>query len=158
MPPTTRSATAARATTPSAPLYTALLNDGTAFKHWALFLDTPTPNPHSAPKLLLNALGSSESAHGFRYECVVVTPANNPRNNPALHQLVYLCEVGVGDVERVREVAGSVRIRNDVRGWNCQDFVLEVLGGLEGVGVIEGGEGGYMGRKEGLEGMVEGLG
>ncbi|PGH04720.1 hypothetical protein AJ79_06999 [Helicocarpus griseus UAMH5409] len=136
------------------PIYTAILNDGTIYKHWTLFIDAPPPHQ----KLSLNALGSSEGV--FRYECTEITGANNnPRDNPGLEQLYHLCDIDTADAGKVRDVAGQLKIRNEVKGWNCQDFVLDLLEALEEKGIVdtERGDGRYGERKERLRGMQDGL-
>lgn len=46
---------------------------------------------------------------------------------------------------------------NEIRGWNCQDFVLDLLDALEEEQVVDGVDEGYRLRRLGLQGMQEGL-
>lgn len=122
-------------------------DDGSIFKHWALAIEAPE-DPHKT--MLLQVMGSDGR---FRYE-----PATaDVRARPGLIQQVYLTDAAAARLNSIRDVADRVPVCNEIRGWNCQDFVLDLLDALEEEQVVDGVDEGYRLRRLGLQGMQEGL-
>ena len=48
-------------------------------------------------------------------------------------------------------------IHNQYPGYNCQDYVLELLDDLEGKGIVDGNDRGYRNMKEVLSSRQDGL-
>jgi len=125
----------------------AIINDpGSVFKHWALAIS----NPDDPGYVLLQAKGSDRR---FRYE------PETARDLKAIDlvELVKLCSVDSGKANEIKDVASRVTIRNDTSGWNCQDYVLDLLVALENEGVIDGKGERYNERNAYVRGKVEGL-
>ncbi|KAB8076502.1 hypothetical protein BDV29DRAFT_170078 [Aspergillus leporis] len=125
-------------------IYLSIVDNGGIYKHWSLFIDG-----HS--KIILQAKGSDGR---FRYEPERI----DPRGLSGLIELVPLFEVDEGaKVDIVKALACQVRVRSDVHGWNCQDWVLGCLDKLEEKGVVDGEDMEYKERKKYVMGKVEGL-
>lgn len=88
----------------------------------------------------------------FRFDPVL---HGDPRDDPhrELLDLVHLADVPAAIPQILRLADQQVPIRNDVSGWNCQDFVIDLPDVLEGQGLPPKG---YAARKEELKGRVEG--
>ncbi|OJJ87338.1 uncharacterized protein ASPGLDRAFT_166032 [Aspergillus glaucus CBS 516.65] len=128
-------------------LSVAIINDpGSVFKHWALAI----PNPDDPGYVLLQARGSDRR---FRYE----PETARDLESIGLVELVKLCRVDAGKTIQIKDVASKITIRNDISGWNCQDYVLDLLGSLEGGGIIDGKGERYKERRAYVQGKVEGL-
>ncbi|KAJ5594731.1 uncharacterized protein N7459_000939 [Penicillium hispanicum] len=126
-------------------LYVAIYNDEGIYKHWNLFLDGPT----TSQKIMLEAMGSS-TRYYFQQRI------EDARASDILHELIYMCDVPVSTLDAI-QLAKSLPIHNEYPGYNCQDFVLELLGELETRGVIGGDDREYQRRKEVVAGKQEGL-
>jgi hypothetical protein len=107
-------------------VYVAISDDGGVYKHWALFIDQA-----EAEATLLNVRGSDGR---FRYE----TEKRDVRYDESLVELVYLCDVDVAKANTIRNIARTIPVHNDISGWNCQDYVLDLLDELEERKVIDG--------------------
>ncbi|WEW58266.1 hypothetical protein PRK78_003734 [Emydomyces testavorans] len=127
-------------------LYVAIDDDGSIFKHWALFIDAP----HAQDKTVLQALGS---AGRFRFE----SKNADARLYDTLVELFYVCDVDVARMNDVKQIAEQLPIRDSVAGWNCQDYVLDLLKALEGEGLVDGEEEGYRKRWSTLWHKQDGL-
>jgi hypothetical protein len=107
-------------------VYVAISDDGGVYKHWALFI-----HQAEAEATLLNVRGSDGR---FRYE----TEKRDVRYDESLVELVYLCDVDVAKANTIRNIARTIPVHNDISGWNCQDYVLDLLDELEERKVIDG--------------------
>ncbi|KAF4220309.1 hypothetical protein CNMCM8980_007814 [Aspergillus fumigatiaffinis] len=107
-------------------VYVAISDDGGVYKHWALFIDQA-----EAEATLLNVRGSDGR---FRYE----TEKRDVRYDESLVELVYLCDVDVAKANTIRNIARTIPVHNEISGWNCQDYVLDLLDELEERKVIDG--------------------
>ncbi|KAK2846321.1 hypothetical protein FQN49_005845 [Arthroderma sp. PD_2] len=124
-------------------IYAAIFDDGCVFKHWALFVDGPTPST----KLILNTMGSESR---FRYE----QRTANAREDETLLELHRICDIDASKVPDIAGIAEKVPIRNDIPSWNCQDFVFDVVNALEGQVEMDDG---YKERLESLRLKQDGL-
>lgn len=128
-------------------LHVAIRNDDQSiYKHWGLFID----GRRKADKVILQAMGSYGR---FRFDAEIT----DARQLQGLVELVYLCDVELAKVDTIKDIAEKVPIQNRVSGWNCQDYVLDLLAALEERHVIDGQDGGYKERKSSLEKKQEGL-
>jgi len=127
-------------------IYTAIYDETGIFKHWSLFLDGTT----DVDKTELQVMGSDGR---FWFE----EKNANPRDAQDLLELVYLCELDADQLGSIKDIAKRVPVRNEIAGWNCQDFVLDLLDALEDDGVIDAGNEAYVKRKENLRGRQDGL-
>lgn len=125
----------------------AIINDlGSVFKHWALVI----PSPDNPGYVFLQAKGSDRH---FRYE----PETARDLEYIGLVELVKLCRVDAGKTSEIKNVASRVTIRNGISGWNCQDYVLDLLDALEGQGLVDGKDERYKERRAYVQGKVEGL-
>lgn len=128
-------------------LHVAIRNDDQSiYKHWGLFID----GRRKADKVILQAMGSDGR---FRFDAELT----DARQLQGLVELVYLCDVELAKVDTIKDIAGKLPIQNGVSGWNCQDYVLDLLATLEEKHVIDAHDGGYQERKSSLEKKQEGL-
>ncbi|KAJ5688702.1 hypothetical protein N7462_003094 [Penicillium macrosclerotiorum] len=102
------------------PIYVAILPGEGAFNHWGLFIDGTTDQD----KALLQVKGSDGQ---FKYE----PETRDARQSEGLIELFYLCHVGVIKVEEIKAAADQATIYNDIPGWNCQDYVIDLLEELQ---------------------------
>lgn len=79
------------------------------------------------------------------------------RGSTRIHEIVPLCRVDSSKIRVIEAVAQNAEIHNEAPGYNCQDFVLQLLGLLEDEGVIDGSDGRYQRNKTAVESKVEGL-
>ncbi|EAW17756.1 uncharacterized protein NFIA_076890 [Aspergillus fischeri NRRL 181] len=126
-------------------VYVAISDDGGVYKHWALFIDEP-----EADEILLNARGSDG---GFRYE----TERRDVRHDESLVELVYLCDVDVAKANTIRDIARTIPVHNEISGWNCQDYVLDLLDELEERKVMDSEDEVYRRQRTYIAGKQEGL-
>ena len=124
----------------------AIYDETGIFKHWSLFLDTSI----EAEKAEIQVMGSDGR---FWFE----EKRSNARTADNLLDIFFLCEVDSSKLSSIKEIARKVPIRNEVSGWNCQDFVLDVLEALEGEGIIDGGNEEYVKCKKELRNRQDGL-
>ncbi|KAJ5105242.1 hypothetical protein NUU61_002589 [Penicillium alfredii] len=128
---------------PGVGVFVSIHDDDGVYKHWAVFIDGIND------KALLHVKGSDGR---FRYE----PETRDARRSKSLVELVHLCNVDVAKISEIKAVAGQVIVRNESRGWNCQDYVLELLEALEEKGLV-GGDVHYFEQKAYLEAQLEGL-
>ncbi|PYI05342.1 hypothetical protein BO78DRAFT_447680, partial [Aspergillus sclerotiicarbonarius CBS 121057] len=125
-------------------LHVAIYNGGGVYKHWSLFIDGPTE------KTILNIVGSSTR---YRFE----ERDSNARESATLVELVYLCDVDDSKISAIKDAADKMTIRNEAPGYNCQDYILDLLDHLEGKSIINGNNANYKKNRETVEGKQEGL-
>ncbi|KAJ5809477.1 uncharacterized protein N7503_001695 [Penicillium pulvis] len=130
----------------SIPLFLAISKGDGVFKQWSLFIDEETQNN----KTVLQVKGSD--GH-FRYE----HETKDIRKSPDLLELVYICNVDVTKANDIQKIASEAAVLNDIRGWNCQDYVLDLIELLEEKKVLNGGDGVYRMRMDYVRGIQEGL-
>ncbi|KAJ5707402.1 hypothetical protein N7488_007203 [Penicillium malachiteum] len=91
-----------------------------SYKHWGLFIDSPTTNQ----QIVLHVEGFSQN---FRFD----RQFDDPRNADRFKELIYLCDVPVSHIASIDQAAEEAEIHNEFAGYNCQDYVLELLDDLE---------------------------
>ena len=52
---------------------------------------------------------------------------SNARKSKTLSELVYLCDVPASKVNAIKDAAKNAVIHNKFPGYNCQDYVVELL-------------------------------
>ncbi|KAJ5533193.1 hypothetical protein N7494_009745 [Penicillium frequentans] len=130
----------------SVPLFLAISKGDGVFKHWGLFIDEENQNN----KTVLQVKGSD--GH-FRYE----PETKDIRKSPDLLELIYICNVDVTKANDIQKIASEAAVLNDIQGWNCQDYVLDLMELLEEKKVLNGGDGAYRMRMDYVRGIQEGL-
>lgn len=120
--------------------------DEGVYKHWGLFVDGPTQDQ----KLVFHIEGSSTR---FRFD----RKLSNARFSKRLLELICLCHVPVGKIGAIDQAAEGAAIHNEYPGYNCQDYVLELLSDLEQKGLIDGNDASYQKQKDLVESKQEGI-
>lgn len=131
---------------PTAKIYVAIYEDEGVYKHWNLFVDGPT----DTEKTILQIMGSSTN---YRFEM----ETSNARDIKNHSELIPLCDVPASKIGAIKEAAEQAPIHNGYPGYNCQDYVLELLDDLEERGIIDGRDAEYQKKKEIVRSKQEGL-
>ena len=74
-----------------------------------------------------------------------------------LYELIHLCGVPISNIAAIDEAAEQAPIHNQYPGYNCQDYVLELLDDLEERSLIDGEDEKYQRQKALVIGKQEGL-
>lgn len=127
-------------------LNVAIYDNGPAYKHWSFFIDGPT----EAEKIILHAMGSSTR---YRFEM----RNSNARESATLFEMVHICDVDPSMIRAIKDTAKKAVIHNESPGYNCQDYVLELLDALEEKDIIDGNNADYKRKKRALKGKQEGM-
>ncbi|PGH28642.1 hypothetical protein GX50_08619 [[Emmonsia] crescens] len=130
----------------TAGLNVAIYNDSGIYKHWLFFIDGPT----EAEKFIFQAMGTS-GRYRFEMENLDAHKLLN------LSEMVHLCDVHTSEISAITDVAKAAVIHNEYPGYNCQDYVLELLDDLEEKNIIDGNNANYKKSKEAVKGKQEGL-
>jgi len=126
-------------------LYVAVYT-GTVYKHWSIYMDGALEED----KTILHIMGSSGN---YRFE----TRNHDPRRSARLIELLHLSDVAVSKVGAIKEIAQNMTIHNNAPGYNCQDYVLDVLDELESESIIDDKDAGYKTKKKNLKAKQEGF-
>ncbi|KAJ5107477.1 hypothetical protein N7456_004152 [Penicillium angulare] len=130
----------------TAGIYVALYEDDGAYKHWRLFVDGPTQHE----KKILQVMGSSQ-----RY---YLDPLNiDARDLPQLLEMIHICDVPTAKIESIEKAGAEAVVHNEFPGYNCQDYVLELLDELEARQIINGGDANYKRQLDIMKRKQEGL-
>lgn len=129
-----------------ATLHVAIYKDGGIYKHWSLFVEGPTDEE----KIILHIMGSS-TRYWFEMR------KSNARASSTIAELVTLCDVPVSKIGAIKEAARTAPIHNESPGYNCQDFVLDLLRDLEAKKIVDSKDMEYMKKKEILIEKQEGF-
>ncbi|KGO70380.1 hypothetical protein PITC_014930 [Penicillium italicum] len=116
------------------------------YKHWGVFIDAP----REEDKVFLQVAGSDGR---FRYEL----ETRDVRQSERLVELLPLYDVNVAEINSIKTVASQVTIHNEIRGWNCQDYVLDLLEALEKEAIVNSEDARYKKQKDLLHRKQEGL-
>lgn len=120
-------------------LYIAIYPEGAAYKHWALFVND------SAKRLILHAQGS---AANFRFEEL----QKDPRKSTRHPELVKVTRIHQDNIWYLRRYARDLPL-NCGHGWNCQDYVIELIQKAMAEDIIEV----TAAKMQQVKGMIEGL-
>lgn len=131
---------------PTAKLQVAIYNDQGVYKHWSLFFDGPSDDE----KIIFHIMGSQNR---YRYEKRV----SDPRQSSSLVELLSLCQVDTSSLGEIEELAGTAKIHNEFDGYNCQDYVLDLLKALENEGIIDKQDKNYRKQRGKLRSKQEGM-
>ncbi|GBF60941.1 hypothetical protein TMEN_3403, partial [Trichophyton mentagrophytes] len=63
----------------------------------------------------------------------------------------------ISKIGTIKDAAKNIIIHNEYSGYNCQDYVLELLDNLEEKNIIDKNEVNYRYNKEAVRGKQEGL-
>ncbi|BCS00209.1 uncharacterized protein AKAW2_50550A [Aspergillus luchuensis] len=127
-------------------LSVAIYKDEGIYKHWSLFIDGPT----DPEKIILHIMGSSTR---YRFEM----RNSNARYSATLIELVYLCHVDNSKINAIKDAAQKMTIPNEHPGYNCQDYILELLDQLEEEKIIDRSNASYKRNRKKVEDKQEGL-
>jgi hypothetical protein len=128
------------------PIYVAIsIGDG-VYKHWGVFIDAP----QEKDKTFLQVAGSDGR---FRYEL----ETRDVQRSERLVELLPLYDVDVAEINPIKTVASQITVHNEIRGWNCQDYVLDLLEALENEAIVNSKDERYKKQKDLLRGKQEGL-
>lgn len=122
-------------------------NDSGVYKHWSLFIDGPT----DTEKIELNIKGSSTSYYFEMME------SSNARESASLLELIHLYDADASTIGVIKDAGRNATIHNEYPGYNCQDYVLELLDELEAKGIIDGKDAKYRKNRKIVESKQEGL-
>ncbi|EGD84523.1 hypothetical protein H112_08230 [Trichophyton rubrum D6] len=101
--------------------------DNPGIKHWSLFIDAE----EKPAKTIIHLLGARQ-----RYFRDVRTPSD-ARNSASVVELCALCEIDASKIETIKNIAWETPVRNEEPDYSCQDFVLDVLEGLERADIVD---------------------
>jgi len=111
------------------PVFIAMFEDGTFYKHWALYVERE--KPYQDNSFICHIQGSG--GH-FRY----TQSRKYARESRRIHTLYQIGWISEEHTQRFREICGSVPVRNDKgQNWNCQDWVLDAFNMLVDEEIIE---------------------
>lgn len=125
-------------------LYVAIYSEGGVYKHWSLFIDTP----EDSEKTILHIMGSSTNYY-FDMR------TSDARRSKSLSELVFLCRVDAAAVGAIKDAGKKAVIHNEFPGYNCQDYVIELLDALEEEEIIDGKDKDYKKNKDKAKAKVE---
>ncbi|KAJ6014861.1 hypothetical protein N7540_009452 [Penicillium herquei] len=94
-------------------------------------------------KLLLYVEGFSKN---FRFDRQFA----DPRDSETFSELIHLCDVPVSHIapiDQAAEEAEEAEVHNEFAGYNCQDYVLELLDDLEARKLLNGKDTQYKKQK-----------
>jgi hypothetical protein len=97
-----------------------------AFKHWILFI---SPYPPSLPGTILNIEG--HCTH-YRY----IEKQGNPTERADFVDTYPVGYIDTQKIEEVKRFARTKKNRNEDEYWGCQDWTWELVGELEGEGLL----------------------
>lgn len=110
----------------TATLHVAIYHNLGLYKHWNLYIERPNQE-----ETILHVLGYSTN---YRFEM----RSSNARESARLSELIDMCVVPASKIEAIKEAAQNAPIPNEYPGFNCQDYVLDLLDDLETKGIIDG--------------------
>ncbi|PLB48813.1 hypothetical protein P170DRAFT_358130 [Aspergillus steynii IBT 23096] len=105
------------------------LYKGGVYLHCALFIDGPGPKG----KVILHATGSTGR---YKFE----QKESDPRQSAHLVELIYLCHVKDSDIPAIEDAGKNAVIHNEFPGYNCQNYVIELLEDLGAKEIINGND------------------
>ena len=118
-------------------LFVAVHGDGRQDdQHWALYIENIT---------LVQAMS-------LRFWSVNVSNSD-PRDSESYRGMIYLTDVRTRDVQDIERIACGLRL-NRYFGWNCQDYVMDLLDALEDEAVINPDDNEYQEQKDRLRRML----
>lgn len=82
---------------------------------------------------------------------------SNAREAANLSELIHLCDVDVSQIGAIKAAAGEAVIHNEFPGYNCQDYVLELLDDLEKRNIIDSHNANYQRKKRLVKAKQEGF-
>lgn len=130
----------------TAGLYVAIYHNDGLYKHWSLFIEGPTDEE----KIIFHIMGSSTR---FRFEM----RHSDARKSARLFELIHLYDVDVSKIGAIKTAAANEVVHNEFPGYNCQDYVLELLDTLEKQGIIDGKNADYKRKKDIVKSKQEGF-
>ncbi|OJD25982.1 hypothetical protein ACJ73_02646 [Blastomyces percursus] len=98
----------------------------------------------------LQIMGSSTR---YRFEI----KNSNVHKSATLLEIIHLCNVDSSKISVIKDAAENAVIHNEYPGYNCQDYVLELLADLEAKDIIDKNEMNYNHNKWTVRDKQEGL-
>lgn len=84
------------------------------YDHWALYLE------NGAEDKICKVIGEHP---GFQPNVVIAKPASTTRHKKS----ILVDELSANNVEELKKVISSKKVKNSVVHWNCQNYVLEII-------------------------------
>ena len=98
---------------PKIDLYIAMYPEGLMYKHWALFVD-------NRPDYTMFHVDGSEGQYRFDER------KKDPRTSSRNPELIQVTTILQEDIPMLRQYARNQPL-NRGHGWNCQDYVVELI-------------------------------
>ena len=109
------------------------------YLHWALYLEDGSE--HTIYEVI------NEYPH---FKANVIT-GKKPDQSLRYQRSIFMYEINAPDVPGLDETISSVKVRNDIVHWNCQDYVIEALDLLEKECIVDGEDKSYIKAKKQLK-------
>lgn len=106
--------------------------------------------PKDEEKIILHIMGSSTR---YWFEMRISDAAASSK----ISEMVSLCTVPASKIGAIKEAARKAPIHNEYPGYNCQDYVLDLLDDLEAKGIVDEHDAEYKKQKKILKEKQEGL-
>ncbi|OJJ42143.1 hypothetical protein ASPZODRAFT_137455 [Penicilliopsis zonata CBS 506.65] len=81
---------------------------------------------------------------------------SDARKSATISELIHMCDVPASNITAIKEAARNAPIHNEHPGYNCQDYILELLDDLEKEGIIDETDPDYQMKKELVTAKQEG--
>ncbi|MCJ1422919.1 hypothetical protein MMC29_000799 [Sticta canariensis] len=107
------------------------------YEHWALHLQNNTTDT------IYEVVGELPN---FQTHVLLKSPSATKRHKRS----VFLCNINETDMALFENVLATLAPANSPEGWNCQNYVLDVIDELEEKGVIENSNEAYIEAKKQL--------
>lgn len=78
---------------------------------------------------------------------------SDPRDSGSYRGMIYLTDVKTRDVQDIEEIARGLHL-NRFFGWDCQDFVMDLLKALEDEVIIDPNDNEYQEQKHRLRRLL----
>lgn len=107
------------------------------YEHWALYLQNNTTDT------VYEVVGELPN---FKTNVLLKSPSATKRHKRS----VFLCDINETDIALFETVLATLIPANSPEGWNCQNYVLDVIEELEEKKVINKGDEAYIEAKKQL--------
>ena len=95
------------------------------YDHWALYLKVGRDDHH-----IFQVLGEHPNF-------VKNTARTQPQRSRSFRDAIFLADLNAGDIEQLMDVVKRTPVDNEVSGWDCQEYVLDILQELESECIVD---------------------